>query len=46
MLDNSMYNEYALALELSMTVAELQQMTHAEYLGWQSFFARRHAEAR
>ena len=45
MLDDSTYNEYAIALELRKTVAEIRQMTHREWLGWQSFFKRRAAEA-
>ncbi len=45
MQDNGVFNEYGLALQLGMTVAQLRQtMTHKEYLGWQSYFARREAE--
>ena len=45
MLDDGMFGEYQLAHELRKTISEIRMMTHIEYLGWQSFFARRHAEA-
>ena len=44
MKDNAFFNDYALAHELGMTVSEIQRMTHREWLGWHSYFARREAE--
>ncbi len=44
MLDNSLYNEYALAHELSKSIGEIRMMTNIEYLEWQAFFKRRQAE--
>ena len=45
MLDDGMFGEYQLAHELRKTVAEINEMTHIEYLGWCSYFARRAAES-
>ena len=47
MLDDGLYSEYQLAHEIGgMTVEEMRRrMTHAEFLGWHSYFRRRNAEA-
>jgi len=45
MQNDGVYNEYYVAHELKMKVAELDDMTHVEYLGWQAYFKRRGAES-
>ncbi len=44
MLDNGLYNEYALAHELRKSIGEIRKMTNIEYLEWKAFFKRRNAE--
>lgn len=45
MLDDELYADHQLALMLRKTVDEVRAMPYPQWLDWQSFFRRRHAEA-
>ena len=45
MLGDDVLFEYELARELHKTVAEVRNMSHAEYVGWRAYFVYEHAMA-